>query len=187
MKYEDMESLISAEFTRIRELRSTKGREYAGEEDTLADFKEVAEEAGIAPLQVWATYVKKHQRAIDTYIREGHVKSEAIEDRIRDVIVYHLLLLGLIQDSKPNLKEALAALDVEQADPPNERVAETDHPPKCGAIGEVEQHHSGRATICCELEQDHQIRYHYGRTVEGHGYQWPVDGELTEPIEVIDG
>lgn len=85
-------------FRKIIEIRKTKGREYATDEDTLADFKEVAEEAGINPLQCWATYVKKHERAIDTFVREGAVKSESIQGRILDVIVYHILLLGLIED-----------------------------------------------------------------------------------------
>lgn len=98
MNYERMGEIQEDLFGRIREIRSTKGREYASEEDTLADFKEVAVEAGVTPYQVWATYVKKHERAIDTFIREGAVKSESIEGRILDVIVYHLLLLGLIED-----------------------------------------------------------------------------------------
>jgi hypothetical protein len=88
-------------FEKIREVRQTKGREYATDEDTLADFKEVAEEVGNTPFQVWATYVKKHERAIDTFIREGFTKSESIEGRIIDVIVYHILLLGLIEDVPP--------------------------------------------------------------------------------------
>lgn len=106
MHFDEMTRLIEAEFEKIRDVREKKGREYAGEEDTLADFKEVAREIGISPLQVWATYVKKHQRAIDTFIREGHVKSEAIESRVMDVIVYHLLLLGLIQDEYPRSLDA---------------------------------------------------------------------------------
>lgn len=82
----------------VAKIRATKGREYATDEDTLADFKEVARNAGITPLQCWLTYVEKHQRAIATFVREGDVKSEAIEDRVLDVIVYHHLLLGLITE-----------------------------------------------------------------------------------------
>lgn len=98
MHADRMAEIQDGMFQKIISIRQTKGREYATDEDTLADFKEVAEEAGITPLQCWATYVKKHERAIDTYIREGAVKSESIEGRILDVIVYHILLLGLIED-----------------------------------------------------------------------------------------
>jgi hypothetical protein len=113
MKFERMQEIEEDLFEQIRSIRRTKGREYATDEDTLADFKEVAAEAGISPLQCWATYVKKHERAIDTFIREGEVKSEAIEGRILDVIVYHLLLLGLVEDlgGKPSLPTQLAAVD----------------------------------------------------------------------------
>jgi len=98
MHYQRMAEIQDELFERIRKIRETKGREYATDEDTLADFKEVAAECGTTPLQCWATYVKKHERAIDAYIREGSVKSESINDRILDVIVYHILLLGLIED-----------------------------------------------------------------------------------------
>lgn len=100
MTFEEQEAIQEEVFRRIREIRETKGREYATDKDTLADFKEVAADVGITPLQCWATYVKKHERAIDSYIREGSVKSEAIEDRILDVVVYHLLLYGLIRDQR---------------------------------------------------------------------------------------
>lgn len=98
MKYEEMEELQEGLFDQIRKIRITKGREYATDKDTLADFKEVAADAGITPLQCWLTYVQKHQRAISTFVREGAVKSESIEGRILDVVVYHILLLGLVKD-----------------------------------------------------------------------------------------
>lgn len=98
MKFEEQQKIDEDVFNRVRSIRETKGKEYATEEDTLADFKEVAAETGVSPLQVWNVYVKKHVRAIDTFIREGNVKSEAIYDRVLDVIVYHHLLLGLIED-----------------------------------------------------------------------------------------
>lgn len=100
MTFEEMHELQEHVFDEIRALRETKGREYAHDADTLADFKEVAAECGVTPLQCWATYVKKHERAIDTFIREGGVKSESIESRIHDVLTYHILLLGLIQDER---------------------------------------------------------------------------------------
>lgn len=174
MHYDEMTKLIESEFDRIRELRETKGKEYASEEDTLADFREVAREAGVNELQVWLTYVKKHQRAIDTFIREGAVKSEAIEGRIRDVIVYHLLLLGLLKDSSPTTAYP-------DGTPFGFREEEGILPLKCGAIGAVEQHSSEMATICCELAPDHP-GMHYGRTAEHHGYQWAEDGRSVEAV-----
>lgn len=98
MTYEEMTKIEDRVFEKIRQIRETKGREYATEEDTLADFKEIAEQTGTSPLQVWSVYVKKHLRAIDTFVREGETKSEVLPDRVVDVIVYHILLLGLVRD-----------------------------------------------------------------------------------------
>jgi hypothetical protein len=161
MRFERMGEIEDELFAKIKEIRRTKGQEYATVEDTLADFKEVAAETGTSPLQVWATYVKKHQRAIDTFVREGEVKSEAIEGRVLDTVVYHILLLGLIEDlqeiDKGNALAEFVALDGPQT--------------KCGAIGTVSQHDREDAIICCELLPGHS-GVHYGRTVEHHGYQW---------------
>jgi hypothetical protein len=117
VQFERMQEIEEELFEKIRDIRRTKGREYATDEDTLADFKEVAEESGITPLQCWATYVKKHERAIDAYVREGSVKSEAIEGRILDVIVYHLLLLGLIEDLRPTGPIGVAMHAAEAGEP----------------------------------------------------------------------
>lgn len=102
-RMKEIETIVASKVARIRE---TKGKEYATDEDTLADFFEVAAEAGITPLQCWLTYVQKHQRAISTFVREGSTKSEAIEDRVTDVIVYHVLLIGLLEDLGIVKKEA---------------------------------------------------------------------------------
>lgn len=173
MHYDEMTELIESEFARIREIRETKGKEYAGEEDTLADFKEVAREAGVNELQVWLTYVKKHQRAIDTFVREGAVKSEAIEGRIRDVIVYHLLLLGLLKDSGPTTAYPDGT--------PFGFREEDELQLKCGVVGTVWQHSGESVAICCELSPDHS-GMHYGRTAEHHGYQWTDDGQSVEAV-----
>lgn len=95
-----MTAIQETVFNTVRDLRATKGHEYATDEDTLADFKEVAAALGVSPFRVWGVYVKKHERAIESFIREGHTLSESIESRIMDVIVYHILLLGLVHDAR---------------------------------------------------------------------------------------
>jgi hypothetical protein len=95
-----MDQIIARAMKEIVKLRETKGREYASDRDTLADFKEVAAEAGITPLQCWLVYERKHSRAVGTFVREGQVKSESLESRVHDIIVYHLLLLGLVEDAQ---------------------------------------------------------------------------------------
>lgn len=162
MDHNAMENIIDRTFAQVKGLRETKGKEYATEEDTLADFKEVAEEAGITPYQVWATYVKKHERAIDTFIREGGVKSESIESRIVDVVVYHLLLLGLIQDLEEEENFVTDASSPPSSDPCMA---------KCTLPRAMSRLHEGE-TIVCELPRGHSTE-HYGRTPQGHGFGFP--------------
>lgn len=177
MDHREMENIIDDVFAQVKHLRETKGKEYATEKDTLADFKEVAAETGITPLQCWATYVKKHQRAIDTFIREGNVKSESIESRIVDVIVYHLILIGLIRDTWTQETPATSA-----------RI----EPLFCGVTNTFNLDVSGRkitaGELRCELVPDHRDHFHYGRTL-GHGYFFandasidPLDQEHTETV-----
>lgn len=163
MDHNAMESIIDRTFAQVKGLRETKGKEYATEEDTLADFKGVAEEAGITPYQVWATYVKKHERAIDAFIREGGVKSESIESRIVDVVVYHLLLLGLIQD----LEKEKEIFETDTTSPSSSDPCGA----KCRLPRSMSRLHEGEA-IACELPRGHPTP-HYGRTPEGHGFGFP--------------
>lgn len=173
MTYEEMTELIENEFALIRELRETKGREYAGLEDTLADFKEVAVESGTSPLQVWLTYVKKHERARDTFIREGQVKSESIRSRIRDIAVYHLLLIGLVEDLEykslqdhldvqiETLRQGIGA--VESGDGPTEEPITVDTPTpvelNLGDIArEVQRRHNLPSTPFVGMAEDGSLK-----------------------------
>lgn len=92
------EQQLEASFQRLRDLNSTKGKEYSGDLDVLSDFKEVAAAIGITPEQALMTYMTKHWRAINSYVQHGAVLSEPIGGRIDDLILYGHLLHGLIQD-----------------------------------------------------------------------------------------
>lgn len=96
----DFVQLMDAHYESITEINRTKGHDYAGDDDALANFKEQAAALGLDPLQVWGVFAGKHWSAIMTFIREGDVKSEPIEGRIHDVILYSFLLLGLIEEKK---------------------------------------------------------------------------------------
>jgi len=87
-----------------------KGREYAGDEDRLANFKRGAANCGVKPETVLYVYLSKHIDSLSTFIRDleksdslGSVEeklSEPIAERIKDAINYLLLLHGLIQERK---------------------------------------------------------------------------------------
>ena len=81
----------------------SKGMEYAGSEDRLANFKRGATLTGATPLQCCFIYMSKHYDALSTYIKKDaagfdqHL-SEPIEGRIDDLINYCFLMKGLIQE-----------------------------------------------------------------------------------------
>jgi hypothetical protein len=115
-----------AEFTALRdrhyaaiaEINDRKGHDYAGEEDALANFKKDDERLrkiveNDPVLAKWYIYFDKHYEAVMTFLEEGDVKSEPIEGRIHDMILYSFLLLGLIEEKKPALSDTVYSFGVD--------------------------------------------------------------------------
>lgn len=111
MNRENFLTLMSRAYDDLVELNKTKGKDYAGDEDALSNFKDAAEQLGVAPEQVWAVYAHKHWSAIVSYCARGQVESEPIEGRIKDLILYGFLLLGLVHDREhQGIREATRCL-----------------------------------------------------------------------------
>lgn len=95
----DFTALMERHYQEIQELNRRKGKDYAGDQDALSNFKRTADLNGLTPYQVWGVFANKHWDAINSFIRNnGQVESEPIESRVHDVIVYLFLLLGLIEE-----------------------------------------------------------------------------------------
>lgn len=93
--------LLKETHERMCELTVTKGEEYAGEgqqRDQLQNFIDAGIDAGIRSDQAWLVHFNKHVNAIKAYIRTGAVKSEPIEGRIDDAILYLILFKALVRD-----------------------------------------------------------------------------------------
>ena len=89
-------------FGNLTKLSASKGLEYSGETDRLANFKDQAKLLGFAtPIQVLGVYLNKHLGSINKFI-SGLDKglSEPIEGRIDDAILYLVLLKALINERK---------------------------------------------------------------------------------------
>jgi hypothetical protein len=111
---------VLRDFTALEERTlETKGAEYASEEDTLSNFKMIAnllnramplqvkcphcdEEVGflITPQHVLAIYLMKHILSILDYAGRGRVLSESIKERVLDIRVYAMLLYCLEQGAR---------------------------------------------------------------------------------------
>jgi len=96
------------EYTQLRDeltdhrltLSASKREDYTrGDEDVLANFKNVAKSTGLRPDQVLLVYAQKQFDAVANYVKTGgQSESEPIKERISDVLNYMELLWGLIND-----------------------------------------------------------------------------------------
>jgi hypothetical protein len=105
MTRDEFQELMRSQFDRLIEINTTKGHDYAGDEDALDNFKRdderIAKIAKNNPhLLKWYVYFEKHHGAVMTFLEEGDVKSEPIEGRIDDCLLYLFLLRGLIEDHR---------------------------------------------------------------------------------------
>jgi len=92
----------------ILKLNEEKGNDYAGSADVFRNFSENGTRLGLHPFQVWAVYFSKHIDAIITFTKDGSVKSEPIEGRIDDAIMYLLLLRVMVaSENQSKLTESV--------------------------------------------------------------------------------
>lgn len=107
MNQQEFQEVVDATVKEIQRLLVSKGGEYAGSEDRLANFKRGASLTGTTALQVAFIYASKHYDAVATYVRDTATgtqrdRSEPIEGRLDDLINYCLFLKAII---KENAKE----------------------------------------------------------------------------------
>jgi len=102
MKKDEFNGILKEMIKEEMQCLTVKNEEYTvGSEDSLNNFKSVAEEVGITPIKAWYVFFNKHIRSIANYIKTGSEKSnEPIEERIMDARNYLVFLRALIQESK---------------------------------------------------------------------------------------
>lgn len=99
-KYAD---LVADTIETIQQLSTDKGGEYAGDTDRLANFRRNAKALGLSMDQVWAVYAGKHWDAIQQYVQDiatgrRRKRSESIEGRADDLIVYLILFKAIVSE-----------------------------------------------------------------------------------------
>lgn len=100
MKLYEQEILLEKMIKYERELFATKGKEYAGDDDVLSNFKD-SDVVGLNSKQKLWVYLSKHISSIASYIKNGQeFSSETIESRIADARCYLALLYMLIHEEK---------------------------------------------------------------------------------------
>jgi hypothetical protein len=112
MKQEDFEKIQNSIFNEVAAMGASKGQEYASNYDRFSNFKEVAADIGVTPVQVLMVFVTKHIRSLEQYARSGKVFSdETTHSRIIDIITYMTLLAGLLIDLSEEKSEEAKAIN----------------------------------------------------------------------------
>lgn len=97
--------LFDVTITELRMLATVKGGEYATDADRLANFRDAARRTRMSPAQVLLLYLDKHYAAISNYICDEaagiqRARSEPIEGRVNDMIVYLILYKALLSEAR---------------------------------------------------------------------------------------
>lgn len=107
------EALVAGISQQTTQLLISKGREYAGDDDRLANFKRGAALTGVDPLTVLFIYMSKHYDALSTYVRDRQrgetmpALSEPISGRLADLINYCVLAWALIEEAEGSAQQVV--------------------------------------------------------------------------------
>lgn len=98
MHWNEQKELFNKIVEDERYLLEEKGREYASDKDSLANFKSKMD-IGVNPLQVAMIFMDKHYSSIKSYVKTGkELSNESIESRIADMRNYLFLMYALIKE-----------------------------------------------------------------------------------------
>jgi len=105
MKISTRQFVIEDFFDECMDILASKGADYSGEEDGLANFKRNAERLGLSKYQVWLVYFMKHIDSISNSIKgtpnDPQVESEPLSERCKDGVNYLALLhCMLLEDAE---------------------------------------------------------------------------------------
>jgi hypothetical protein len=95
--------MIEEIFDEVRHLAKAKGGEYSGDLDRLLNFRRNGQALDLPMETIWAVYAAKHWDAVMQYIKDlksgkERERLESINGRIRDLIVYLLLLEAMVEE-----------------------------------------------------------------------------------------
>lgn len=108
MTIEQRLQILDNRFAECRETFTAKGKSYAGNDDALFNFKQVAQMTGQTVFQVWASYFMKHVLSLTNAVKDNPSnpvdKSEGNDGRVTDVINYAVLFECLAKEVHPLLQ-----------------------------------------------------------------------------------
>jgi hypothetical protein len=97
----DVAELMEKVFKECQATREAGQKEYAhDDQNALANFERTGAELEIRREKVWYIFAKKHWDGVLAHIRGHHSQREDVRGRIKDLIVYLILLWAMIDDDE---------------------------------------------------------------------------------------
>jgi hypothetical protein len=123
---DEFAKFLDLEMGKILSIRTNAHQEYAGK-DVFENFNRRANELNINRNQAWAVLAFKHVDTIKKFCAgtPGVENREAIENRIRDAILYLFLLLGMVTEDRLPVADNMMTLHEQVRSRNAERVSFT--------------------------------------------------------------
>jgi hypothetical protein len=95
----DVAKLMDEIFTECQKTRDAGQKEYAhSESNALGNFERTGEDLKIPREKVWYIFTKKHWDGVLAWINGHRSQREDVRGRIKDMIVYLVLLWAMVDD-----------------------------------------------------------------------------------------
>lgn len=99
MTKQEMADLMDRITHELRATREAGQAEYAHRDsNAFANFERVSERLGIPREQILLVYLEKHMDGIHSYVKGHKSQREDVRGRIKDALVYLMLLWGMIEE-----------------------------------------------------------------------------------------
>jgi hypothetical protein len=102
----DVAKLMDEIFVQCQATRNAGQKEYAHDEgNALANFERTGQDLSIPREKVWWIFAKKHWDGVLAWINGHRSQREDVRGRIKDLIVYLVLLWAMVDDSENELNK----------------------------------------------------------------------------------
>lgn len=102
---EDVARLMDEVFKECQATRDAGQKEYAhDDENALANFERTGAELAVAREKVWYIFAKKHWDGVLAWINGHRSQREDVRGRLKDLIVYLILLWAMVNDDEERAK-----------------------------------------------------------------------------------
>lgn len=106
MTKKEMQELTERIFEEIRAVRAAGQAEYGhGSESAFDNFERTGADLGLSREHVLWIFAMKHRDGIASYLKGHKSQREDVRGRIKDLIVYLMLLWGMVEDAETKENE----------------------------------------------------------------------------------